>query len=191
MSTATFFKNFIKAPSSIGALCPTSHSLSKEVTLNIGLEKANSVVELGPGTGAITSHIIDALNPNTNFFAIELNKEFYRFFKKKYPYITIYNEDASSLIQLLQKENLESTDAVISALPWTTLPHHIQKNLLNIIVDALKPGCYFTTIAYITGVITPSGIRFKNKLKRHFSHVKLSRLKWKNIPPAFVYRCQK
>ncbi len=191
MSTTTFIKNFIKAPSSIGAVCPTSPFLAKEMTQKIGLEEAKSVVELGPGTGAITPHIINVLNPNAKFFAIELNTEFYNFFRKKYPYLKIYNEDASKLGHLLKGENLNSIDAVISALPWTTLPAKIQDHLLNAIVDTLNPGCYFTTIAYATGIITPSGIKFKRKLKKHFSHVALSRLEWKNIPPAFAYRCKK
>ena len=191
MSTTTFFKNFVKTPSSIGAVCPTSPFLSKEMTLNIGLEKAKSVVELGPGTGAITPHIFNALNPNTIFFAVELNTNFYKFFKKKYPYLSIYNEDASNLRAIMKSENIESIDAVISALPWTTLPSSVQDSLLDAIVDALNPGCYFTTIAYVTGIVTPSGRKFKRKLKEHFSHVGLSRLEWKNIPPAFVYRCRK
>jgi len=191
MSTTTFFKNFVKTPSSIGAVCPTSSYLSKELTLEIGLDKAKAVVELGPGTGAITPHIINALNPNTKFFAVELNKDFYNYFKKLFPYLKIYNEDASNLRVLLKEENLTSIDAVISALPWTTLPVNVQESLLTAIVDALNPGCYFTTIAYITGIFTPSGIKFKKKLKSHFSKVSLSRLEWKNIPPAFVYRCMK
>ena len=191
MSTTTFIKNFIKTPTSIGAVCPTSPFLAREMTQKIGLEEAKSVVELGPGTGAITPHIINALNPNTNFFAVELNTAFYNFFTKKYPYLKIYNEDASNLRSLLLKENLDSIDAVISALPWTTLPEKIQDSLLDAIVDALNPGCYFTTIAYVTGIITPSGIKFKQKLKSHFSQIGLSRLEWKNIPPAFVYRCKK
>jgi phosphatidylethanolamine/phosphatidyl-N-methylethanolamine N-methyltransferase len=191
MSTATFFKNFVKTPSSIGAVCPTSPFLSKEMTQEIGLEEAKSVVELGPGTGAITPHIINAVNPNAKFFAVELNKNFYNFFRKKYPYLKIYNEDASDLRNILQKENLESIDAVISALPWTTLSPNIQDSLLTAIVDALNPSCYFTTIAYVTGIISPSGIKFKRKLNKHFSHVSLSRMVWKNVPPSFVYRCRK
>ena len=191
MSTTTFFKNFVKTPTSIGAVCPTSPFLSKEMTQKIGLEEAKSVVELGPGTGAITPHIINALTSNTNFFAVELNTNFYNFFRKKYPYLKIYNEDASNLKSRLQREKLESIDAAISALPWTTLPSSVQDSLLDAIVEALNPGCYFTTIAYVTGIFTPSGIKFKRKLKKHFSHVGLSRLEWKNIPPAFVYRCRK
>jgi phosphatidylethanolamine/phosphatidyl-N-methylethanolamine N-methyltransferase len=85
MSTATFLKNFVKTPSSIGAVCPTSPFLSKKMTQNIDLGKAKSVVELGTGTGAITPHIINALDSSTKFFAVELNFEFYNFFRKKYP----------------------------------------------------------------------------------------------------------
>jgi phosphatidylethanolamine/phosphatidyl-N-methylethanolamine N-methyltransferase len=190
MSTATFFKNFVKTPTSIGAVCPTSPFLSRKMTQNIDLRKAKSVVELGTGTGAITPHIINALDSDTKFFAVELNIEFYNFFRKKYPYLQIYNEDASNLTSLLKKENLESVDAVISALPWTTLSPNIQDNLLATITNSLNSKCYFITIAYVTGMITPSGIKFRKKLKKHFSHVGLSRLEWKNIPPAFVYRCR-
>ncbi len=191
MSTTTFFKNFIKTPSSIGAVCPTSSYLSKEMTREIGLEKAESVVELGPGTGAITPHIVDALNPATKFFAVELNTEFYNYFRNKYPELTIYHEDASNLKHILKKEELDGIDAVISALPWTTLPVEVQDKLLTAIVDALNPGCYFTTISYVTGRFTTSGKKFNSKLKEYFSHVGLSKMEWRNIPPSFVYRCKK
>ena len=191
MSTTTFFKNFIKTPSSIGAVCPTSSYLSIKMTKEIGLENAESVVELGPGTGAITPHIVDAISPKTKFFAVELNTEFYNFFRSKYPELTIYHEDASNLKHILKKEELDGIDAVISALPWTTLPEEVQDSLLSAIVEALNPDCFFTTIAYATGMFTPSGRKFNNKLKRYFSHVGLSRFEWRNIPPSFVYRCKK
>lgn len=191
MGKRFFFKTFIKNPSSIGAVYPTSSVLSGELTSKIGLSKAATVVELGPGTGAITPHIVKKLHSNARFLAIERDKGFYEYLKEKYPTIDVHHEDAVNLDKILKKNNIKSADAIISALPWTTLPESVQDNLLNAVKENLSENGYFTTIAYITGVFTKSGKKFKKKLQENFSEFSVSRLRFRNIPPAFVYRCKK
>ncbi len=53
----------------------------------------------------------------------------------------------------------------------------------------LAPGGQFATFAYWQGVALPSGKRFARLLDQRFSSVGRSRTVWKNMPPAFVYRC--
>jgi phosphatidylethanolamine/phosphatidyl-N-methylethanolamine N-methyltransferase len=38
-------------------------------------------------------------------------------------------------------------------------------------------------------LLLPAGGRFFKLLKKNFSEVKKSPVVWKNVPPAFVYRC--
>ena len=184
-------KQFIKKPFSTGALCSSSKQLAKAITSEISLDKAKSVVELGPGTGAVTKHILRSVTPDTKFFAVELNKELFHVVKKKFPEIRIYNDNALNLSEMLKKENLSHIDVVVSGLPWASFPEKLQDELLSVIVKSLSKGGIFTTFAYIQGMLLPSAWSFRDRLQRHFSVVKTSPIVWTNIPPAFVYRCRK
>lgn len=191
MSGITFLKNFIKKPIHTGAVWPSSPYLSIEMTKHIGIEKASAVVEIGPGTGAVTPHIINRLSGGAKFFAIELNGELCECLRKKHPNVKVYHDDAANLKELLKKEEIDKVDIVFSGIPWAWLPSKIQDSLLNVVIHSLRPGGHFVTFAYLQGTVLPSGLRFKSLLKKHFSVVGRSRTEWRNIPPAFVYRCRK
>jgi phospholipid N-methyltransferase len=53
----------------------------------------------------------------------------------------------------------------------------------------LAPGGQFATFAYWQGMLLPAAWRFSRRLHRTFSSVQRSRTVWRNLPPAFVYRC--
>ena len=57
--------------------------------------------------------------------------------------------------------------------------------------ELLSEGGYFATFAYLQGLMLPAGIRFRKLLNELFSEVTTSRVVWKNLPPALVYRCRK
>ncbi len=45
---------FLRKPLTTGAICPSSHELSRTLTECIHIDEALNIAELGPGTGAIT-----------------------------------------------------------------------------------------------------------------------------------------
>ena len=53
----TFLKHFLKSPSSVGSITPSSPSLTKAMVSAIDWANVNSVVELGAGTGVLTAAI--------------------------------------------------------------------------------------------------------------------------------------
>lgn len=182
---------FLLNPFTVGAVCPSSKELACEITSCIGLEKVSSVAELGPGTGALTGMILEKMSDNGKFFAVELNESVIEEFRKKFPKVTIYNESAVLLKKLALRENLENIDVIVSGLPWASFPSQLQDDLLDAILETLPSGGVFTTFAYLQGRLLPAGKRFRKKLDLHFSRVEKSRVIWKNIPPAFIYRCWK
>jgi hypothetical protein len=52
-------------------------------------------------------------------------------------------------------------------------------------------GGAFATFAYLQGTFLPAGRSFKKRLTKYFSKVVKSKVIWRNLPPAFVYRCWK
>lgn len=157
----------------------------------IDIESASTVVELGSGTGVITVKILDSVDHQTNFIAIELDTHMYRAFKKHWPSVKIYNDSAENLTSILKKESISQVNAIVSGLPWAAFPHSLQSLILSEVVKNLSPGGYFTTFAYVQGMLLPSARRFKKMLKHNFSYVETSAIIWNNVPPAFVYRCRK
>jgi phospholipid N-methyltransferase len=184
-------RHFLKNPTTVGTVWPSSTALCHELVSGINIDKAQSVVELGPGTGVVTKQIIAQMHDNAHFFAIELNEAICKNFTKKLPNIKIYNDSAANLKQLLEHEKQLQADCIISGLPWASLPMQVQKEILDAIVESLPTGGYFTTFAYLQGTLLPAARKFKKQLDNHFSEVTKSRIIWNNMPPAFVYRCRK
>jgi len=153
------------------------------------------VVELGPGTGPFTKEIlrIQAEHSNTTYLAFELSDEFIERLRTKFPANKddFIKESAEHIARELKKRNIEYADAVISGLPWAIFPRALQKGILDSVHTALRPGGRFCTFAYLQGIVLPAGRHFKDLLQGTFGNVKRSDIVWKNLPPAFVYRCQK
>ena len=191
MSGFLLLKNFIKSPTSVGSIWPSSPVLANAITTDINLEKSSSIVELGPGTGIFTEYIIKKKEHNAKFFVVELNPELCNIIKNKYPTIKVYNESAANLELLKNEERLEHIETIISGLPWASFPTHVQNSIMEAIHVSLKPNGIFTTFAYIQGALLPSAIKFRRLLKKYFSSVETSKIVWRNIPPAFIYRCVK
>lgn len=184
-------KQFLRNPTQVGAIAPSGAKLCRELTGWLELEQCSAVVELGPGTGVVTERILSSIGKDTRFFAVELDGEICRRLSSKLPEVKLYNADACDLPELCRKENLPELDVVISGLPWAVFPEYLQCKLLEAISGALKNQGKFSTFAYIQGMILPGGARFRRLLNRYFSHVELSQIVWKNLPPAVVYRCIK
>ena len=188
---SSLFAKFLSNPGQVGAFCASSKALSVEMTRHIGMENARTVVELGPGTGAITGEIIPRLAEEAKFIAIELDEDMAENLRHIFPRAVICCGCASSLPEILQQNGCSCADAVISGLPWAIFPERLQDEILGAVIEALPSGGYFSTFAYIQGVMLPAGIRFRRRLESLFSKVETSPIIWRNFPPAFVYRCQK
>ena len=184
-------KQFLRHPFQVGAIAPSGKALCKELVSWLELDKAAAVAELGPGTGVVTREAVRHCSSDTRFFAVELDKTIYEEFKLTLPEVEIFNANACELDKLCQAESIKELDAVVSGLPWASFPAGLQQEILSAVVRSLKPGGKFSTFAYLQGLVLPGGVRFRKLLEKEFSQVTLSKVVWKNLPPAIVYRCIK
>ena len=111
--------------------------------------------------------------------------------RERFPRASVSCGCASNLPEILNENGCPHTDIIISGLPWAIFPEKLQDEILGAVIEALPPGGKFATFAYIQGVMLPAGIRFRRRLENLFSKVESSHIIWRNLPPAFVYRCQK
>ena len=187
MTIIQFIKAFLTHPTKTGAIAPSSVGLSELITDTANLPEASAVIELGPGTGVFTEKITQKIPDGAVFLAIELNADFVQATQDRCPDVEIHHDSATNARQYLQAHGLDHCDCIICGLPWASFSESLQDDLLNTIVDILRPGGRFLTFAYLQGLCLPAGQRFRRKLKSHFSEVTTTRTVWCNVPPAFVY----
>jgi phosphatidylethanolamine/phosphatidyl-N-methylethanolamine N-methyltransferase len=186
-----FLGGFLRGPTSVGALGPSSAALAEAMIQDFPLASSDTVVELGPGTGAFTRRILERIGRRTTFIALELDPIFVSRLRRRFPTLSVYNDSAEQMPSYLARHGKKKVDYIISGLPWASLPLKVQDNVLKAVLDVLAPGGVFTTFGYLHARWMPNAQRFRGRLRRHFSAVETSAIVWKNFPPAFVYRCKR
>lgn len=186
-----FLGAFVKRPFDTGAVAPSSARLAERMTEGMGLAEAETVVELGPGTGVFTRVIQVQLKPQAHFLCLEINPQLAEVLAGRFPRAQVVNDCAENLARHLEAGGRSSADCVISGLPWAAFKRERQERLLGAVVGALRPGGRFATFAYLHASWLQPGRRFRGLLESRFPRVETSAVVWRNLPPAFVYRCQK
>jgi phosphatidylethanolamine/phosphatidyl-N-methylethanolamine N-methyltransferase len=184
-----FFQAFIREPASVGALSPSSRALALAMIHGFDLRHANTVVELGAGTGAFTGPILERIGKHTTFLAMELDPIHARGLKRRFPGLAVYNDSAERMLEYLALHQKDTADYVISGLPWANIPPESQDRIMDEIHTSLGSHGVFSTFAYLHARWLPKARQFRRALQQRFGRVETSPVVWRNLPPAFVYRC--
>jgi phospholipid N-methyltransferase len=153
---------------------------------------AQRVLELGPGTGAITEVIDDCLPQRARFLALELNEVFVQQLHRRFP----AHDFVCSAAQAFDFDTWlppgEGFDSIVSGLPWTAFPHELQIDILSHVLPRLAPGGCFATFAYWGLHWLPRGRHFRELLEQQVGATfRITSVVWRNAPPAFVYVVQR
>jgi phospholipid N-methyltransferase len=188
---AKFLAAFVRRPLVTGSITPSSVHLAETIVAGMGIEAADTIVELGPGTGVFTRLIHERMKPEARFLCFEVNEDLVPDLRSRFPKADVINDSIENLSRHLEKTGRSSVDVAISGLPWAAFSQQQQQTLLDAAVGPLRKGAAFATFAYSHAAWLPPGQRFRKLLDSRFSRVETSGIVWKNIPPAFVYRCWK
>ncbi len=185
-----FFGSFLRQPVTVGSVWPSSYALAREMIHGCNLRHADTVVELGAGTGAITRAILEAIGRKTLVLALELDGRHVHRLRRRFPGLKVCHQSAELLQECLKQHDREQADCVISALPWGNMRSKLQGRILEAVLRALKPGGVFTAMGYWHARSYSTTRHFRKQLEQHFKQVTVSRIVWFNVPPALVYRCR-
>lgn len=186
-----FFGQFLSSPRRTGAVLPSSRRLAARMVEWIDWPNVRAVVEYGPGTGVFTEHVAASIAPGTKFLAIEANARFAEALGRRHPEVRVFHDSVANVGTLCRREGIDRVDAIVCGLPWASLTDREQTEFLEATVDVLKPRGQFVTFAYLQGLLLPTAWRFRAKLRAYFSTIERSKTVWRNMPPAFVYRCRR
>lgn len=137
--------------------------------------EAGFILELGPGTGAITAGILKSGISANQLIALEISPHLAQDLKKNFPEITVIQGDATQLSKHVENKKF---DTIISSLPLRSLPKADLEKILQEIPKVLSPNGKFIQFTY--------AIFSREKFLPGKYRLEKSFIEWRNVPPARV-----
>ena len=183
--TTLFLQEWFANPQRTGSVTPSSPKLAAAMARWLPSDPESFVLELGPGTGAVTQALIERGLREERLVAIERNPKMARLLRQRFPSAHIITGDAWHLDDLLREchEPIESVGAVISSLPLLNFPPDEADALAEKIRAILEHGGKWVQYSYHLG-------NGHHKSAMHFQRL-ASKIIWLNLPPARVNVYQK
>ena len=139
----------LRRPATMGAVAPSSARLGAVLASVVPTTGAPVVVELGPGTGAVSAVIAQRLPAGARHLAVELDPDMVAYLRRTLPGLDVVQGNAADLGTLLADRGISAADAIICGLPWALFDDTTQTRLLGEISRAIGDTGAFTTFAYL------------------------------------------
>jgi phosphatidylethanolamine/phosphatidyl-N-methylethanolamine N-methyltransferase len=177
-----FLRSWIEKPLHMGAVMPSGRLLARTMAQYVDIGSLGPVVELGPGTGAITNALIEHGVDQKRLVLVEYNPGFCALLRDRYPHAKVVQADAYTLRDSLRNVLSAPASAVVSGLPLVTKPMLTRLKLIRDAFVALAPGAPFVQFTYSVAPPIPKSLPGVS--------TEASERIWMNLPPArvWVYR---
>lgn len=189
--TLRFLRAFVSSPRSVGAIAPSSSELARAMVAGLQFQPGDTVVELGPGTGALTAAIQALIPDSACYLGIEREDRFVHILRERFPDLCFVQGDAEDARELCRRHGLEAPRAILSGLPFTMQSPGQQDRILSNVAALLADGGTFRTFQYIHGYVLPTAVRFRRRTRQILgSRHHLSEPLLANLPPAYILTWQ-
>ena len=175
-----FWRALIQRPKHVGAVAPSSRALARAIAAEIDPGRAGNVLELGPGTGAITAELLERIAPE-RLTVVEYEPDFARAIAARFPGVHVIQGDAFDLSSTLGPSQQERFAAIVSGIPLLNFPVAKRLAYVEALTARLLPGAPLIQFSYGMHAPSPAPAGHRATCAAHI---------WANIPPArvWVYR---
>jgi phospholipid N-methyltransferase len=197
-----FLRQYRQRFETTGAIAPSSRFLARALARPLEQRsEPTRVLEVGPGTGAITGRIVRLLKPADRLDLVELNDSFVRVLRNKFVSDPAYANaaDRSAVHQCPIQEFAadEPYDCIICGLPFNNFPPALVREIFQVFFRLLAPGGVLTYFEYMymrplrRMVSNSNGRQRLSELEivlREYLETYRIRRDWifVNLPPAWV-----
>lgn len=201
-----FLRQFFARYHTTGSVLPSSRSLANALCRYVGSDagsgRRREILEVGPGTGAVTARLARKLGPHDRLTLVELNDDFVRHLSQRFDSEGEFHRvrGQTNIIhgRLEDLPERSSYDLIISGLPLNNFAVHEVEAILAIFQRLLKPGGVLSFFEYIAirrvkAVVTSRAGRERLRgIGRALDSVlgagEIRRdWVWPNVPPAWVH----
>jgi phosphatidylethanolamine/phosphatidyl-N-methylethanolamine N-methyltransferase len=175
-----FLRALIARPRGVGAVAPSSPSLARAIAAQIDPAQPGPVLELGPGTGALTREILARGISPERLTLIEYDTALAKSLAEQFSGVHIIQGDAFDLEASLGNR-YQPFIAVVSGIPLLNYPLETRRALLDSMFERMAPGAPIIQFSY--GLHSPVA-------QSADMSATMTAFVWKNVPPArvWVYR---
>lgn len=148
-----FFQEFKRSFDHVGSVWPTSSQGVEAIISEFARRRGpRRVLEVGPGTGAVTSEILRQMRADDELVLCEINSAFVAYLRQQMQEDPLFRQKQSQ-IRLLEADvrdidRRERFDFIISTIPFVNLPTLMVGEILSCYQDILKPSGVLTFIEY-------------------------------------------
>jgi phosphatidylethanolamine/phosphatidyl-N-methylethanolamine N-methyltransferase len=171
----SFAQRLARNPRAVGAVGPSSAPLAQAMAAQIDAAVPGRILELGPGTGAITRALLARGVDPARIVAVEADAKFAHLLRERIPGIDVLEGDAMRADEI---ERLGPFAAVISSLPLLNFPDATVTAFVEAMLRLLPPGAPFVQYSYGVKPPVPRTATLK---------VRLAAKVWRNLPPARIW----
>jgi phospholipid N-methyltransferase len=198
-----FWRQFRENFRATGAVLPSGRRLAAALARHVGQGSGpQRVLEVGPGTGAVTAQIVRRLRPDDVFDLVELNAAFVDRLRQRFAEEPAFQAVAARSRVLHQRvETLtggEPYDLIVSGLPLNNFAVAEVEQILCTLRSLLRPGGTLSFFEYIAIRSVKSLVSTRAERARLCGIGRLLAAErarqgatrdwvWPNVPPAWVH----
>ncbi len=179
-ATALFLQEAVLRPQQIGAILPSSRSLANAMARWIPVVPGQVILELGPGTGAVTRAMLERGLSQEQLIVIEKSARLAELLRCRFPRLNVITGDAWELDRLV-KDHVPGDGrlgAVVSSLPLRNFSRARTLALVNKIGSVLTEGGRWIQFSYHLRSLHPPATDCLKLVGWE--------IVWRNVPPARV-----
>lgn len=181
-----FLRAFLKNPTKVGAIAPSSPELANTMIKGLRPDKDNVILELGVGTGAITKFIEPILPDSESYLGLELDEKLHATLRLTYPDLNIIQGNACEAYKIHKESGLGRVKYLVCCLPFVSLPKLVTEEVYRQIDMFMEDGCTLRLFQYAHGYYLPPALKLRERMRNRYGKSKRSQLVLKNVPPAYT-----
>ncbi len=149
-----FWRQFRQQFETTGAIAPSSRFLARAMTGPMARrDRPGRILEIGPGTGAVTQRIVRLLRPEDRFDLVELNETFAGLLRDRFEHDNNYRAVADrSAVHVCPIQDFAATepyDVIISGLPLNNFPAELVRSIFETYFKLLAPSGTLSYFEYM------------------------------------------
>jgi len=149
-----FYRQFRQQYHTTGSILPSSKALARAMTRPMRQARSpRRILEVGPGTGAVTAEIVRQLRPGDQFDIVEINADFVAFLGQRFseePDFQRRSAESRIIHAPLQDVPGEQVyDFMISGLPLNNFSLALVEDIYKSYERLLKPTGTLTSFEYV------------------------------------------
>ncbi len=155
-NTRVFVKQFFRRYHTTGAVLPSGRPLAKALCRFVDDREAlgpRQILEVGPGSGAVTARLVQVLRPDDQLTLVEVNDEFVRHLDARFsgePAFVAAADRCKLLHCRLEDHDAEHRyDRIVSGLPLNNFAADEVRQILDVFQRLAKPGGILSFFEYV------------------------------------------